>query len=350
MIIPAITKATAGRSRLSHALLRKQGQGQTARWKSSVATASNSERISAGAPEDPPQLNHCPSLPFIGSTVPQYSNAPEMDMSKSFDYFPAMTKKFGQFYTMGIPGIGSGVNQTVYIVQDPQEMMKVLRSEGQFPSGAAQSAWGIRQVMDDRGNYAAARILDHGPEWKRVRSFFQSDLLSPQSARQYVPAIAEVAQYASQGVQEYAKNDDLNTFLEDASFDMFSSLTLGCHTRITDPNATADPSDVQFCRGAKKGLTGNTVLTQDLKEMFLGKVLGMKTTFYKEFEQTWSEVFAIAEQKVALFLERRQKGILNETEKKSYLYQALERQEEHGSVTQEECLQLVQGLLAASVE
>jgi len=346
MVISAITRAAASRGRLSHSTFLLRQQLQTTRWNSTAAAAATT----TASADAPPQLQHCPSLPFIGSTVPQYSKAPPLDVSKSYDYFPEMQRLFGEFYTMGIPGIGVGVNQTVYVISDPREMMKVLRSEGRFPSGAGQSAWGMRQVLDEHGNYAAARILDHGPEWKRVRGFFQSDLLSPQSARQYVPAIAEVARYASRGVVEYADNNDLNTFLEDASFDMFSGLTLGSHTRITDPDFTATPSDVRFCRLAKQGLTANTVLTQDIKEMFLGKVCGIKTAFYKDFEQTWIEVFEIAKQKVGLFIERREKGILNDTETQCYFNQALERQAEHGAVTKEECAQLIQGLLAASVD
>lgn len=299
-------------------------------------------------PTTTPQLKHCPALPFLGSTVPFYSNAPALDTSTTYDYWPEMTRRFGEFYTMGIPGIGAGVKQTVHVIQDPQEMMKVLRSEGQFPSGAAQTAWAMRQVMDDHGNHAAARIMDQGPEWKRIRSFFQTDLLSPQSARQCTPAIAEAAQHASQGVVQY--ENDLNTFFEDSSFDMFSSLTLGSHAHITDPSVPATPSDVRFCRVVKQGLTGSTTLMLDLKEMVLGKVLGIKTSFFKQFEELWVEAFEIAQQKVEVFLEKRANGTLTEAEKNSHLFQALERQEENGTVTQDECVQLVKGLLGASVE
>jgi CMP-N-acetylneuraminic acid synthetase len=107
-----------------------------------------------------------------------------------------MAKRFGDFYTIGMPGIGAGINQTIHVISDPYEMMKVLKSEGKFPSGAAQSAWGIRKIMQELGYQAAAAILDQGQEWKRVRTFFQTDLLSPKAAKQYVPAIAEAAKAA----------------------------------------------------------------------------------------------------------------------------------------------------------
>jgi cytochrome P450 len=273
-----------------------------------------------------------------------------MDPSKTYDYWPEVSRLYGDFYTMGIPGIGAGINQTVYIVQDPQEMMKVLKAEGKFPSGAAQTAWALRQIMEDHGHAAAAKIFDQGPEWKRVRTFFQTDLLSPQAAKQYVPSIAEVTQYASQGVTKYDTND-LNTFMEDASFDMFSSLTLGTHTRITDPNFEADPQDVKFCRLVKNGLTGSNVLTQDVTEMMMGRFLGMRTSKYKQVEGYWKEALAIASQKIDVFLKRRKEGIQTEMEKNSYLQQALDRLEVDGAeVTIEECCQIVRGLLGASVE
>ena len=202
------------------------------------------------------------------------------------------------------------------------------------------------------GNPAMAHILDQGPEWKRVRSFFQTDLLSPQAARQYIPAIAETTKYASQGVVNY--KNDLNTFMEDASFDMFSSLTLGSHTRITDPHTETDPRDIQFCRAVKKGLTGNTLMTQDPKEMVLGKYMGITTTKYKEFQQHWVDALEIATEKIQAFLEKRKNGTLNQDEQHSYLQQALNRlEEQHGvdnPITEDECVQLVKGLLGASVE
>lgn len=173
-------------------------------WNSSMeASADGNATTTASASPDTPTLKHVPSLPFLGSTVPQYSKIPAMDPSQTYDYWPEVTRQYGDFYTMGIPGIGAGITQTVYIVQDPQEMMKVLKAEGKFPSGAAQSAWALRQIMEDHGHAAAAKIFDQGPEWKRVRSFFQTDLLSPQAAKHYVPSIAEVTQYASQGVVHY---------------------------------------------------------------------------------------------------------------------------------------------------
>jgi hypothetical protein len=318
------------------------------RWNSTIASTVTTDNNDKAHPE----LKHCPALPFLGSTVPAYSKAPGMKPTEMYDFWPAMTRQFGEFYTYGMPGIGAGINQTVYIIQDPYEMMKVLKSEGKFPSGAAQSAWGIRKIMEDLGNAAGAAILDQGPKWKRVRTFFQTDLLSPQKARQYVPAISEATRYASQGVVKYDSND-LNTFMEDASFDMFASLSLGTHTRITDPNFEADPQDVRFCRLVKQGLTGNTVLTQDVKEMLLGKVLGLKTAKYKEVEKIWIEAFAIANEKINFFLERRQNGTQTEMERNSYLQQALDRSEDENGksdVTVEECCELVKGLLGASVE
>ena len=270
-----------------------------------------------------------------------------------------MTKQFGEFYTMGLPGIGSGWKQTVHMVQCPYEMMKVLKVEGKYPSGAAQSAWAIRKYMDTSGNHAAAHIIDQGPKWKRVRSFFQQDLLSPAAARQYVPAISESTRYASKGIIKYSNRNDLNTFFEDASFDMFSSLTLGSQTHITDPNVEADVDDVLFCRSVKTVLTQNMTLTQDPYQLIVGKMIGINTSFYTTWTKQWDVAMDIATKKVNKFLEKRSNGSLTDQERHSYLGQALDRQQEQQhkeqqeqeqAITQDECCQLVKGLLGASVE
>lgn len=149
----------------------------------------------------------------------------------------------------------------------------------------------------------------------------------------------------------HLQNSDLNTYMEDASFDMFSSLTLGVHTRITDPNFETDPQDSKFCRLVKNGLSGSNILTQDVSEMFKGKILGLRTAKYKEVEEFWREALAIASEKIEVFLNRREAGTQTEMEKNSYLQQALDRLELDGhDVSKEECCQLVKGLLGASVE
>jgi hypothetical protein len=70
-------------------------------------------------------------------------------------------------------------------------------------------------------------------------------------------------------------------------------------------------------------------------------------------EKIWIEAFAIANEKINFFLERRQNGTQTEMERNSYLQQALDRSEDENGksdVTVEECCELVKGLLGASVE
>ena len=53
----------------------------------------------------PPLLKHVPSLPVVGSLLKPYSNVPySLDNAHSMKVWPELTQKYGDFYTIGIPG------------------------------------------------------------------------------------------------------------------------------------------------------------------------------------------------------------------------------------------------------
>ena len=87
-----------------------------------------------------PRLVEIPSLPYLGSMVSQHSGAPEYDPSKTLEMFPELTKRFGEFYSIGLPGVGVGTHGTIVVLQDPHEMTKVLRSEGSTPPPLSPSS------------------------------------------------------------------------------------------------------------------------------------------------------------------------------------------------------------------
>ena len=100
-----------------------------------------------------------------------------------------------------------------------------------------------------------------GEEWKRIRTFFQTDLLHPDSARGYVPGIVHAAELASKGAQAAAllqssgkEERALNAYLNRCSFDMFSSAMLGIYTETTDTTTATDPENIRFADGAAQGL------------------------------------------------------------------------------------------------
>ena len=97
-------------------------------------------------------------------------------------------------------------------------MAAVLRSEGKYPHGAAESAWPFK-IFNVEHNQRVGGIIDHGPEWLRMRRFLQSDLLSPQAAARYVPAILEAAHFASKGAPAFAQQNKMNEYLNLARYD-----------------------------------------------------------------------------------------------------------------------------------
>jgi cytochrome P450 len=187
-----------------------------------------------------------PKLPLVGSLLSSFSKTPPIDASTTFETWPELRRRFGDFYSIGIPGIGEGWYGTLYVIQDPQEMMKILRREGIYPTSIVQKQRSVLEFLKGNDFGRVAAILEHGPEWKRIRSFLQTDLLSPQSAARYIPGIIRAAEYASKGAA--ANEDDLKFYLNEASFDMFSMILLGDLPRIADPSTESQPDDVRFCR------------------------------------------------------------------------------------------------------
>lgn len=191
-------------------------------FKSSVAAAATADTPSpAASTKTVPTLQHVPKLPLVGSLWYAHSKIPIFRQSQIFDFWPELHRRYGDFYSLGLPGLGSGLTGTVYVIQDPVEMAKIVRQEGQFPSGAAEFTWPMKKYMDERRpQQAVGAILGRGPSWKRIRSFLQSDLLHPTSAARYTPAILQAAVSCSRGVPDYADNN-LNEYLNLASFEMY---------------------------------------------------------------------------------------------------------------------------------
>ena len=52
-----------------------------------------------------PTLKHVPSLPVVGSLLKPYSNVPYgLDPAYSYKTWPELSQKYGDFFTIGIPG------------------------------------------------------------------------------------------------------------------------------------------------------------------------------------------------------------------------------------------------------
>ena len=62
----------------------------------------------------PPRLHHVPSLPLVGSMIPWYSKIPLLTWGTRREWLLAIREKYGDFYSIGIPGLGQGVCGTIY--------------------------------------------------------------------------------------------------------------------------------------------------------------------------------------------------------------------------------------------
>ena len=73
------------------------------------------------------KLAHVTALPIIGSLIPQYSKIPPFDGRKFYEFHPTIRKKYGDFYSLSMPGLSVGLHGTLCIVSDPAEMLKILQ-------------------------------------------------------------------------------------------------------------------------------------------------------------------------------------------------------------------------------
>ena len=213
-------------------------------------------------------------------------------------------------------------------------MVKWMKKKGFALAGAGSK--------DDNG------FLGRGETWKKYRTFLQTDLLSPKSARGYVPGVAEAASIASRGVPYYAS--DLNTFFNYAAFDMFQSIMFGQVSKLSNPNSVSNPQDVEFCRLAVDSLAYLVHMSNDPKEAILGG-MGIETETYTKFEETMDDLKEIVMEKLNVFMERYEKNELNENERNSYFAHAIERQKsEQSDIDQSELMQIALLMLNASVD
>ena len=285
-------------------------------------------------------------IPGIGESVSKYYNVPEMLPNNVYDFYSDLNKHYGDFYSITIPGIG-----TIHCINDPNEMIKVLRNEGAYPRGGVSSLQPFIKWSKDRNLTIAAGedngFFGQGETWRTVRTFMQSDLLSPQAAKGYVPAIVEAAQDASKAAPYY--EDDLNTYLNYCAFDMFQTVMFGEQTKTADPNTPTDPINKEFVDNSVLSLALMVYQIFDKTEAIKGG-MGIVTPTYKRFEAAMDRVNEIANDKILAFKQKWEQGELNEAEKASYVAHAFERQKDGESVSTETMTEVSMLALNAGVD
>jgi cholestanetriol 26-monooxygenase len=293
-------------------------------------------------------LQNIRSLPLVGSTIPMISNIPAFDNTKIYSFWPKLREEYGDFYTIGIPGIGQGSEGKVYVIQDPKLMLKVIQQEGKYPFGQAELQWAFVKYIHKDGT-AAKGLVGNGQDWKWVRSFLQNDLLSPAAAKRYLPGLIKAAQYSSKGAQKYALEGKLNEYLLLASFDMFITALMGSFPRITDPSAQTLQEDVEFCKHVVNTLRLSGKLTTSPSEILKNKI-GIESSVYKEFNHHADQTMKIARDKLDRFITKRETGVLTSEEESCYFYNAIERQKSNPSISLNDARDISAGLMLASVD
>jgi len=304
-----------------------------------------------------PELKHIPSFPLVGSTVPQLSGIPDT-IFQPYAFWPELRRRYGDFYTIGIPGIGKAgdIRGTLHVVTDPREYVPIIKAGGSYPSGLVETMWVSQKWMAGRDDIHTKGLFENGPEWKRLRNFMQTDLLHPDAARGYVPGLVKAAQLASKGAKaaaESTKEDGgaLNGYLARCSFDMFSTVMFGELTEVADPTTPTDPINEEFVTNTTLGLSSSINMLFSPYESFLNNTLGMTTkqcqTCLDAFDVTW----VIGQDKIESFMQRKANGTLSDRERNSYLYRALDRQQEPDSqVTVKEAQEMASSGLFAAVD
>ena len=207
------------------------------------------------------------------------------------------------------------------VVTDPNEFHKVLRKEGPLPFGAVQTEWPFHEFFKDQKS-PLANFFTRDENWKKLRRFMQTDLLSPQAAKGYVPGMVEAAQLASKGIDK--NTSDLSSFMARVSFDLFSSVIFGELTNLaagTDKDAT----NVEFCEASQNALECLFPIMMSVSSLPLKK-LGIKTSKYQYMERELLRSRELAFAKVQNFRERKQRGQLTERELASYASLSIDRQ------------------------
>lgn len=330
----------------------------TARYNSSTAAAAKKCPITGAGGEtgnSQVQLSDVPKLPILGSIIPQYSGVDKLDLSKTYDWWYNNHRKFGNFYSIGLPGLGKGIYGTAYVIADPNEYMKVLRKEGQHPFGAIMTEWPFihyyKNGGDQPGCSAGRALFSQGESWQRIRRFMQTDLLSPDAAKGYVKGMIKACQTASQGAPLHAKN--INEYAAQCSFDMFSSIVFGDFPGLAG-SGEKEERDENFCRSSITALELIIPMMLDPTERVRNS-FGFKSKTYSIFEANFGVAREIASQKIAEFKVRKANGELyNDFEKNSYASLAIDRfmssVGEEGALEEEDVGEMIMVALIAALD
>jgi len=271
-----------------------------------------------------PKKFEVPSLPYIGSMISPLSGISEFKPDKSYDFWTENKKKFGDFYSVGLPSIRTDIYGTLHILTDPREMHKILRKESSIPYGAIDIDWPIFYNLREK-KAPLANFDQRDLNWQRQRRFLQTDLLSPQASKGYVKGMVEAAKIASKGAPIHSNN--ITEYMSYVTFDLFSTIMFGELTAVAGGDKSRiDPMNKEFCEKTASSLQEIVPLVMMPWHKFLVDTFGYKTDLLKKFDTEIDRAREIAIEKFRDFKERKEAGTLSENELNSYAARAIDRQ------------------------
>lgn len=215
--------------------------------------------------------------------------------------------------------------------------MKILHQEKTsqlpYPMGIVQTEWPLIRYLkgiespvssgkedpnENEKMYDNDGFFGRGESWKHLRAFLQTDLLSPQSSRRYIPGLVQAAKVASEVAP--ASRDSMNQYFNRCAFDMFNSVMFGEMTKTANLSL-ASQDNVEFCNHAVEGLGKMIYQMSNPYEQVVGFRFGIETSSYKDMCSAFENVFVTAESKYAAFRERYENDYdsLTDLEKDSFI-------------------------------
>jgi len=199
--------------------------------------------------------------PIVG-TLPDFLKRGGLD--RMADVHETMYQDYGPVYKMSLLG------DDEMIFSDPRIFDQILRNEGKFPIGGAESITSFKEYYQENNMDYAIKSLSRGPEWKAWRQSANADMYVMWDT--YLPAIADTcAQISKVAGKEVMSNKlHITDFLSRAAFDMFSAVVYGESPQTTD-SAKAKREDLDFVVSTKKAfdITGQ-LISNPLEKKFGG--------------------------------------------------------------------------------
>jgi cytochrome P450 len=159
----------------------------------------------------------------------------------------------------------------------------VFRAEGKFPAGMASDFWPF-QIYSK--THEVSKLIVDGEDWKDIRVKLQHDILSPQTAASYLPALTEVGRQASSAFG--GTGDSPFDFTSRVAFDMFTASMLGKSRGMLFPE-TAMKEDLKF-------IEDSILCMRTAGDLAFSPFEGVarnfyKTAMYQKFEKATDDVY-----------------------------------------------------------